>query len=214
MKILHAKRRRLRSKSYRAYLASRRYSRGSVYPKSQWVYESVPLFQRTFKEWLHEANSSIGAPLEIAGRFRRYINLSFIGYPSCISVSVRPSEISVWVEWQGEYVDMLLDLDLSIPVRSNGTIFCEMCLPEHVVHYFTLTDYWRGHQFERFAQWVNERLLPARWLVIYRNYARLHADRPDSDSDLLALIELPTPDRPDPLRGEEQSGEREKECGT
>lgn len=168
----------------------------SQYPKRKSVYESVPVFQAAFKEWLAQARHRLVVPVRIRQRSSRALVLSFVNYPANLSVWVTPPEISVAVTWQGEFIDFLSCYDLVAPVEHEGCILCEFCVPQAVVRYPTLREFWVAHSFEPLADWINEKLSPAGWLGIYRSlggstWARLYTQQPESSDDALCILPLP-----------------------
>ena len=106
--------------------------------------------------------------------------LRFVSSPDCFSVSVSPAEISVAVELDGQFVDFLLCLDMSMPVTDGKQVFCEACHQEGRIVYPNVEAYWRGHQFDAFGDWIISSFTPAKWLGIYQSWAALSVDDPDT----------------------------------
>lgn len=161
----------------------------SPYPKRQHLHQSAPLFHRAFKRWLNDNQQKLGGRLHVTGWKRDSLLLRFIGYPDCFSVSISPAEISVAVSLEGQFIDYLLCLDMSSPVMKGKQVFCDSCKPEGRVVYPSLDAYWRGHQFDRFGDWLTNKLTQAKWLGIYRIWAELTMDEPKGD-ELIKAIQL------------------------
>ena len=188
-----SRRRITRAQYDAAYQRRSRYK--SHYPKRKSVYESAPVFQAAFKEWLAQAHHRLAVPVRIRQRSSRELVLSFENYPVNLSVRITPPEISVAVTWQGAFIDFLSCYDLVSPVEHEGRILCEFCVPEAVVRYPTIREFWIGHSFEQLASWINEELAPAGWLGIYRRdgstWAKLYTQPPEPSDNALCILPLP-----------------------
>lgn len=172
-------RRRSSLKRSRVGLQHWRWGYRSLYPKRKHLHQSAPLFHRAFKRWLKESQPKLGVRLKISGRRGESLMLRFVSSPDCISVSISPAEVSVAVRLEGQFVDYLLCLDMSIPVRVGDQIFCEVCQPESRIAYPDIEAYWRGHQFEAFGDWIISSFALAKWVCIYESWAALSIDDPD-----------------------------------
>lgn len=159
----------------------------SNYPKRQWVHQSVPLFRKAFKRWLKAHRQKLGVRLEITGRLPDGLSLRLVDYPDCLVVAAYRHQMSVSVCYDGCF-DFLL-CKVSFPVREGGQVFCESLRPESRTLYRSLEAYWEGHEFDRFGDWLIRKLVPAKWLGIYRNWAELTMDEPKGD-ELIKAIQL------------------------
>lgn len=165
------------------------------------VYQSTSKFQQAFKNWFDEARHRIAIPLSIRQKSARFIKLSFDHYPAALEVWITPGDISVAVIWHGMRVDLLVSIDMVIPVYhlgpyGKGVIICDACAEnEHQIQYATLNQFWVEHLFEDFAQWVNETLAPAAWLSIHKveggSWAKLHKELPVQKDTTLCILALP-----------------------
>jgi hypothetical protein len=96
------------------------------------------------------------------------IELRFQNYPDCLSVCLSKDELAVHLEWQGEWWDMIIDLD-AWPRPTRGGYKCKCCWDERgesAEIFPSLEALWQDHLFDPFLKWVNEKLAPARWLQI------------------------------------------------
>ncbi len=190
-------------------------------PKREYIHQSNPLFRGAFKQWLKAYREKTGVKLEITGLYRNSLPLHFVGdsnrgwhkklvggsdrfllrlvgYPDCLSVSVCPFAISVAVIIEGRFIDYLLDLGLSMPMRNGGQVYCpyyprrsrgEADDPNDCLDYPSLEAYWLGRQFNPFGNWLTSKLSQAKWLSIYRNWSELTIDEPKGE-ELIQAVQL------------------------
>jgi hypothetical protein len=69
------------------------------------------------------------------------------------------------VEWQGKWRDTPIGFESAL-AGSPGSYYCDHCLEEGRKTYFSKEEFWIGHDFEPFLEWVNTSLTQANWLVI------------------------------------------------
>lgn len=127
-----------------------------------------PQIQRAFLSWLNENQTHFGLPIRITKITAKAVELRFLNYPECLSVWLTGNELGVHVEWQEDYWDCLIDLDVS-PIHTLDGYQCKHCATdnaEEVIVFSSLEALWKDHLFEPFLKWVNEKLAPARWLSI------------------------------------------------
>jgi hypothetical protein len=127
-----------------------------------------PRIQRAFEHWFKNNNTRFAVPVFVTKISGKGIELRFQNYPDCLSVWLGLFSLSVHVNWQGHWWDMLMDLDASIITTHDG-YKCELCLFQHgnsAKIFPSKEALWQDHLFEPFLQWVNEDLAPARWLQI------------------------------------------------
>ena len=156
-----------------------------------------PRFQREFFRWLGEREGEFAIRLHEIKRTDKEIQFGFAGLTSCLSVQVRPSELSVSVTRDGVFMDYLIDIDLMLERGALG-YFCGFCNQAERDYFPTREEAWRVHLFEPFLAWVNGQLASAQWLRIFRSGggssgASLICDeadieRPDSGMQLLARL--------------------------
>lgn len=74
-------------------------------------------------------------------------------------------------------------------VASASGYFCTLCVLEARVFYPSREALWRDHLFETFLEWVNDKLLKARWIGIYGSHeiggtwVKLLTDRPEHERE-------------------------------
>ena len=122
-------------------------------------------FQRSFLGWIHENRARFLVPIGVTKISTKRVRLYLANCPNCISVTLTESEITVWVDWEGEAWDILREWDVGAELTPDGYT-CKFCKPEHVKVWPTLYDLRRDHLYEPFLIWVNETLFPARTLQI------------------------------------------------
>lgn len=93
--------------------------------------------------------------------------------------------LSVAAEHDGECWDFLLDLDV-LPAPVNGGGYqCRSCPADDRLTFPNLDALWADHLFQPLAEWVQEKLLPARALAFFRHggatWARLVQKTDDID---------------------------------
>ncbi len=137
---------------------------------SQYRPKVRPRFQREFFRWLLECRGEFATPLRLMRRTDKTIRIVFPelspNINSYILVNVRPTELSISVTIDGEFVDYLLDIDLALAHSSQG-YFCRYCDLEPLAYFASREAAWRSHQFEPFLAWINTQLAPARWLRLF-----------------------------------------------
>ncbi len=157
-----------------------------------------PRIQRAFESWFKKNSTRFAVPLRVTKIKASGIELRFDNYPDCLSVWLSKDEIAVHVNWEGEWWDMIIDLDIW-PGNKRGGFICECCLVEpgeSVVIFPTREALWQDHLFEPFLKWVNEKLAPARWLQICctkdrgARWERLIRDESDLDKPDHTLLFL------------------------
>ena len=166
-------------------------------PVSKFQTKIRPRFQREFFRWLGEREGEFAIRLQEIKRTDKEIEFGFAGLTSCLSVQVRPSELSVSVTRDGVFMDYLIDIDLMLERGALG-YFCGFCNQAERDYFPTREEAWRVHLFEPFLAWVNGQLASAQWLRIFRSGggssgASLICDeadieRPDSGMQLLARL--------------------------
>ena len=157
-----------------------------------------PRIRRAFDIWYKNNSSSFAVPILFKRNNAQGIELRFDNYPDCLSVGLSNDELAVHVEWQGEWWDMIIDLDVWYR-KTRGGYLCECCLYEHgetVPVFPSIEAVWQDHLFDPFLKWVNEELAPARCLQISgtvdkgARWAMLIQDESELDKPDPALILL------------------------
>jgi len=127
-----------------------------------------PRIQRAFESWFKKNGTRFAVPLRVTKIEGKGMELRFDNYPDCLSVWLSSNELAVHINWQGEWWDMIIDLDVW-PCDARGGYKCKDCLVEpgeSAVIFPTREALWQDHLFDPFLKWVNEKLAPARWLQI------------------------------------------------
>ena len=122
--------------------------------------------QREWLRWLSENRQRFAVPIRITRRTDRGIEMAFVGANPILSAILTRWEINIAVEWQGECWDLVESHEAYARSSTSG-YFCFLCIPEARVFYPSREALWREHLFETFLEWVNDRLLKARWIGIY-----------------------------------------------
>jgi hypothetical protein len=124
--------------------------------------------QHSFFRWYRKNRTRFLIPFRISKISADYVKMYFQNYPDCLSVSLSRNAIGVYVEWQGEPWDELIDYDAS-PFPTSGGYKCKQCVYENgdsATLFSSREEMWLDHVFNPFLNWVNTVLAPARWLRI------------------------------------------------
>lgn len=97
-----------------------------------------PRFQRKFFRWLGERMGEFAIWPHAIKRTDKEVEFGFAGLTSCLSIQVRPSELSVSVTRDGVFMDYLIDIDLMLERGAPG-YFCGFC-NQAERDYFTTRD--------------------------------------------------------------------------
>ena len=124
-----------------------------------------PRIQRELLRWLSENRQRFVVPARITRRTDRWIEMAFFGANPILSVTLTRWEINIAVEWQGQCWDLVVSHEAGAVASASG-YFCTLCVPEARVLYPSREALWRDHLFETFFEWVNDKLLKARWIGI------------------------------------------------
>lgn len=144
---------------------------------------------KAFFCWYHGNAHRFKVPLRYVYRTDRYLEFTFHGLHPYLSISLT-DEIGIHVTKHGIWWDALRFFEV-YPQRVDGGYQCALCNTEAQETYATLDALWRDHLFEPFLAWVNDTLVPARYLGIYgfidegATWARLlnpETEPPDDDS--------------------------------
>ena len=93
------------------------------------------------------------------------VSIELESHPTCLVIRGGDYNLSVWVKWQGECWDALLDLDV-YPQHIEGGIRCRLCEGTKVV-WPDIHALWADHFFEPLLTWVNDRYSKATALLLY-----------------------------------------------
>ncbi len=127
-----------------------------------------PRIQRAFLCWFIENQPRFIVPIRLTKFTANGIELHFHHYPDCLSIYLSSHSLGVYVKWQDEHWDQLLDLSAESIHMPDG-YKCRLCLYENgdaATLYKSREALWLDHLFEPFLEWVNEKLAPAHWLKL------------------------------------------------
>lgn len=147
-----------------------------------------PRIQRELLHWLSDNRQRFGVLARITRRTDRWIQMAFVGANPILSAILTRWEINIAVEWQGQCWDLVESHEAGAVASASG-YFCTLCVPEARVFYPSREALWRDHLFETFLEWVNDKLLKARWIGIYGSreiggtWVKLLTDRPEHERE-------------------------------
>lgn len=133
--------------------------------KSRKPLQRTPLVEHFFRTWLASARRRLQIPLRIVGRSGSTLDMIFVGITPQLQIYLHDDELGVAVKHHQECWDIIEVIETSPQRRGRGH-YCRLCCPEARTLYPTLGRLWRKHTFEPFLVWVNETLLPAKWLCL------------------------------------------------
>ncbi len=145
--------------------------------------------QKAFLRWYQENATRFNVPLCFARRTDRCLEFTFPSLHPFLSITLT-NEIGVHVTKRDVWWDTLICFEV-YPKRIGAEYQCGLCDLDARKNFATLDALWRDHVFEPFLVWVNDTLVPARWLSVYgfldegATWTRLHAkerDMLESDS--------------------------------
>jgi len=126
---------------------------------------------REFLKWLRaERKSFLNPPVITKSGYNKTefllkgVNRAVRGF--YVQKSRDYSEITVWVKWDNECVDLIFDFDLKEKRTVDGYC-CSLCLPESIVNYPERKELFVKHSFETFLEWCNGTLSHSNWLEIF-----------------------------------------------
>jgi len=112
--------------------------------------------QRSFMQWWKQNRQRFDVQVHILTVSHVGIRLKFAKDYGCIFARLSQDDLSVIVEVEGLFWDMLLSLDVC-PVRSLNGYSCALCEQSDQI-WPTRDALWVDHLFEPFLEWVNARL--------------------------------------------------------
>ncbi len=122
--------------------------------------------QRAFLTWYAEQQAHFPLPLQYLRRKDNAIEFSALGLHPALGFSLTSWEMNVYVEWQGVFWDFLISLE-AVPYHSVNGYFCDLCKVDSRVLFPSREAVWQDHLFDPFLKWLNDTLLPAKWLGLY-----------------------------------------------
>lgn len=121
--------------------------------------------QKAFLCWYQENATRFKVPLRFARRTDNCLEFTFPGLHPFLSIALT-HEIGVHVTKRDVWWDALIFFEV-YPKRIGTQFQCSLCIHEARKNYATRNALWCDHLFEPFLEWVNDTLVPARWLGIY-----------------------------------------------
>src|SRR4051812_30976576 len=119
--------------------------------------------ERCFREWHAEQNFTV--PLAIGKRSRHSLGMSFATLRSqALRAFLKADEISVAIEWNGYFYDLIYCNDLVAPKKMPTVWICDVCLTMSadcmapVAIYPSREASRRDHLFAPFGRWINDEL--------------------------------------------------------
>jgi hypothetical protein len=125
----------------------------------------TPSHHQAFRDWLKVNHSRFPIGIQLIDKPGEWLDFSFLGIHPSLSGSLTERGLCVIATYQGTCWDMLFDFD-AYPKKVTGGYVCTECLPEYKKLFVDRPALWADHLFERLLTWVNDDLVPARWLVL------------------------------------------------
>lgn len=121
---------------------------------------------KTFVDWYAQQGERFSVPLHYLKRTDRCLDLSFHGLNPAFSIFLT-WEMGICVDWEAECLDCLTFFE-AYPQHGVDGYHCSQCIGEYaLITYSSRECLWQEHIFEPFLQWINDYLVPARWLGLY-----------------------------------------------
>jgi hypothetical protein len=123
---------------------------------------------KAFLVWLESADLRIPIAVRPSGCINEpSIDLSFEEINPAIGAFLTCWELVVFVNWEGQNWDVLLNLDTRPRRLARGGYTCECCKRQNRRIFPSLDALWRDHLFEPFLAWVNGELAVADTIGLY-----------------------------------------------
>ncbi len=149
-----------------------------------------PRFFRAFVRWLEDVRLQLLLPVRLVRIRRTHMELAICGFGDCVKAFVCRSgrkgsyaSMNVRVQWNGEDVDGLLELDVYTHRTKDGYV-CTQCPSDSAETYPTIEAAWTAHVFEVFLEFVNENLSTAACLAIHFHHGSSWASLTAADINL------------------------------
>lgn len=122
--------------------------------------------EKTLITWHSQLESIDGELLILRHRRDGLMNLTLPGLNSNIGLEMTASEFLVYVEWQGEYWDLLVGFQV-LPVLTEAGYINAFTQQEYRVLYTSRAQLWREEMFNPLITWIKQKLKPAQWIGFY-----------------------------------------------
>lgn len=127
----------------------------------------LPKFQKAFFRWFASNHCRFSIPVRLKPLKGAKVQIEFNNHPECLRITASRSNLGVWVYWNGEAWDGLLELDVyPIKNRDGDGYSCRLCL-DHTENWSSLEELWANHLFEPFLRWVNNDFAKAASLRLF-----------------------------------------------
>lgn len=123
--------------------------------------------EKAFIAWYREHEQEWQKPLLFVSRTDGYLSLTQPGLSPAVEIYLHSYEFAVYAGWQDQYWDVLMCYDASIELTDKG-YFDRCTLPDYRIAYPTRESLWQAEMFEPLMNWINNKLLSAKWLGLYK----------------------------------------------
>lgn len=154
--------------------------------------------RKAFMAWLDKNRDRFIAGPFIIDIQKCCVNLGFVGIRPEIGATIQYGRrygcISVYLMYRGRSWDLLADYDVGPTRRSSGDHYCELCPLEKRRLFRSRRELLSDHLFEPLLKWVNEHLIPSRWICLFASCGATWAKTIDvgrirSDKDFKQLVD-------------------------
>jgi hypothetical protein len=123
--------------------------------------------EKAFIAWHREHEKDWKRPLLFVSRTDGYLSLTIPGLSPAVSIYLHSYEFAVYAEWQDQYCDELMCYT-SCPELTDKGYLDRYTLPDYRIAYPTREALWQAEMFEPLMTWINNKLVPAKWLGLYQ----------------------------------------------
>ena len=115
-------------------------------------------------KWLKKNAKKFPYKLVPSNKKSNYLNLKIDNVPS-LSISANEYCVSVCVNYEGDCIDLLLDLDISISKDNLERFYCNSCKTVARRYFKTKEDLLESHTFIPLLKWCKEKLNSRNYLL-------------------------------------------------
>lgn len=123
--------------------------------------------EKAFIGWYREYEKQWQLPLLLLCRKDGQMSFTMQGLSPNICIHLHAWEFGVYAEWQGECWDLLISYSAFSEPTENG-YFDIFTMPDYREIYPTRERLWYAELFEPMMNWINNQLLPAKWVGLYK----------------------------------------------
>ncbi len=128
--------------------------------------------EKAFITWYREHEKEWKRPLLLLSRKDGEMSFTLPGLTPNLCIHLHSYEFAVYVERQDQCWDVLMCYD-ACPELVDNSYFDKCTLPDYRIDYSTREALWQAEMFEPLMNWINDKLLSAKWLGLYKQ------DEPD-----------------------------------